>query len=185
MKMNFEVALLAGGGGEGGASDADARGEFREALRTGIEEVDRMSEVAQFLLTFSAFDGQSGRFAFESVDLAAVADDTLHRMKTFIDKRDMYVQVIHTEPIFIQGNATALGELILNLMKNAIAYTPAGGFVTVTVSRERGVPTLSVHDTGIGIRPATCRIFLSHFIVAAMRIASAAKSAARGLVSRS
>jgi two-component system sensor histidine kinase TctE len=54
------------------------------------------------------------------------------------------------EPLLIDGNPVLLGELVKNLIDNAIKYTPEGGCVTVrTIATERAI--LEVEDTGIGV----------------------------------
>jgi signal transduction histidine kinase len=146
MKTNFEVTLM--------GATSDTPEEFTNALRTGIEEIERMSSIAQFLLAFASFDRQHMKLEMSDIDLAAVGKETLHLMKPLIEQRDVTVTAHLEKPIMIRGNHIAIQEMLMNLIKNAMAYTPPGGFVEISGSIIHGIPTLSVSDTGIGI-PAT------------------------------
>jgi two-component system sensor histidine kinase BaeS len=57
------------------------------------------------------------------------------------------------EPLPMQGDATRLRQLLLNLLTNAIKYTPATGRVTLAAASEGRWLTITVRDTGIGIAP--------------------------------
>jgi signal transduction histidine kinase len=146
MKTNFEVALM--------GVDEHETGEFPEALKSGIEEIDRMTAITHFLLTFSAFEGRRAELEFSDIDLTTIVHETLRRLEPIIAKRDVLVTANCPTPIRVRGNATALGELLMNLVKNALAYTPTDGSVVIATKLDRGLPLLSVSDTGIGIPPA-------------------------------
>jgi signal transduction histidine kinase len=57
------------------------------------------------------------------------------------------------EPVWVNGDAMRLQQIVSNLLSNAVRYTPAGGSIHVSVKREGGDAVLHVRDTGIGIRP--------------------------------
>ncbi len=89
------------------------------------------------------------------LDLASVARETVQDwvQASFAHRIDLgYEQ--QDEPVFINGNALMLRELLSNLIDNALRYTPAGGSVTVRLRREDGLAVLEVEDTGPGIAPA-------------------------------
>jgi len=58
-----------------------------------------------------------------------------------------------TEPVAVSGDRGWLERLLLNVLDNAIKYTPAGGHVLVSVSRQDGQARVDVRDTGIGVQP--------------------------------
>jgi len=57
------------------------------------------------------------------------------------------------EPVRLNGDLTRLSQVFANIINNAAKYTPAGGTIDVTVSRERGHGIVRVKDTGVGIPP--------------------------------
>ena len=57
-------------------------------------------------------------------------------------------------PLWIDGNAVMLREMVSNLADNALRYTPDGGHVTISVTRDSACVCLSISDDGPGIPPA-------------------------------
>src|SRR5262249_3775254 len=60
---------------------------------------------------------------------------------------------VQAEPIWVQGDQARLEQVAMNLLWNAIKYTPAGGAVDVVVTGDGSTARLSVSDTGAGIAP--------------------------------
>ena len=60
---------------------------------------------------------------------------------------------VDAEPVWVNGDAMRLQQIMSNLLSNAVKYTPAGGSIHVSVRREGADAVLHVRDTGIGIRP--------------------------------
>ena len=60
---------------------------------------------------------------------------------------------VDAEPVWVNGDAMRLQQIVSNLLSNAVKYTPAGGSIHVSVTREGGDAVLRVRDTGIGISP--------------------------------
>jgi len=127
----------------------------------------RASHLANQLLALAkaeAWAGQADRLVV--TDLYAVAD---HAVSEWVQRAiaagiDLGFDLAHAD---IAGNALLLGELLDNLLDNALRYTPAGGAVTVRCGRERGQPYLSVEDNGPGIpESARGRVFERFFRLA-------------------
>jgi signal transduction histidine kinase len=64
----------------------------------------------------------------------------------------------------VQGDAGALRRALLNLVDNAVKYTPAGGTVVISLERTPAGATLAVEDTGVGIDPADARRIFEPFV---------------------
>ncbi|HET9764395.1 MAG TPA: sensor histidine kinase [Casimicrobiaceae bacterium] len=88
-----------------------------------------------------------------SVDLYAVADRAVHDWVQRAIARDIDLGFV-LDHAHVAGDAVLLGELLDNLLDNALRYTPRGGTVTVRCGAEHGHPYLSVEDTGPGIPEA-------------------------------
>ncbi|HSC97950.1 MAG TPA: sensor histidine kinase [Casimicrobiaceae bacterium] len=111
----------------------------------------RASHLANQLLALAKAEAradQANRLAV--TDLYAVADDAVHEwvQRAIAAGIDLGFDLAHAD---IAGNALLLGELLDNLLDNALRYTPAGGTVTVRCGREQGKPYLCVEDNGPGI----------------------------------
>ncbi len=145
MRTETEVALLT-------AMTATHKA-LLDTIQSNFEEIDRMSKITQFLLEFSDLESRLATLQFVRVDLTAVVQKTVHFMKKFARENDVQLVMLPLANVTVlRGNATALEEMVTNLLKNALHYTPSGGIVVVGLSRTvyRGA-LLTVRDTGIGI----------------------------------
>jgi two-component system heavy metal sensor histidine kinase CusS len=150
IKTNAEVALL----------DPSVPKEIRETLEDTIEELDRTSDIINNLLSLSNLT-RPGRIPFTPVDLSELAENVAQKYEGLARRADLRVTVRRSPRARVWGNATALEQILGNLLKNAITYTPSGGQVSVTVAPySHRMIELSVQDSGIGIsRSDLFRIF--------------------------
>lgn len=150
IKTNTEVALL----GEHVSVD------MRETLESNIEELDRISEIINNLLSLSALV-RPERMEFSAVDLSVVATDIVQKFSQLARRNEQQVTLRKAPEAKVWGNATALTQIVGNLVKNAITYTPRGGHVRVTIEpAPNNQIELIVQDSGIGIaRKDLFRIF--------------------------
>src|SRR5690606_29733821 len=85
--------------------------------------------------------------------------------------RDLTVSIGKFEPARIRGNADRIKQLMLNLISNALKFTPDGGQVTLNLRREGYDAVLEIQDTGIGISPEDqARIFDRFYQADASRV---------------
>ncbi len=141
IKINTEVRLL----------DSDVSESARELHRSTLEELDRISEIINNLLSLDTLV-RPGALEFSDVDLGAVVNSATKSLSDLAYRRHVTVSAKLSEFRTVFGNETALMQIVVNILKNAIFYTKAGGNVSVTVQPDyRGAVTLSVKDTGVGI----------------------------------
>jgi two-component system sensor histidine kinase CiaH len=143
MMANSEAALL----GAHGLSQT----EMVDVVTSNLEEIDRMAKILEFLLSFSNIENRLAKLPFAAVDAVGVAKRAIGLMQRFADEKHIAVRLEGDGTATVSGNGTAIEEMILNLVKNAITYTPQGGAVTVAVVKHFGVTTISVRDTGVGV----------------------------------
>ena len=150
IKTNTEVALL----------DENVSAEMRETLHSNIEEIDRVSEIINNLLSLSSMV-RPERIEFATVDLSAIATDVVQKFSLLARRGEQQVTLRKSPDAQVWGNATALQQIAGNLIKNALSYTPRGGHVRVTVETAPDHHVeLIVQDSGIGIaRKDLFRIF--------------------------
>jgi PAS domain S-box-containing protein len=90
----------------------------------------------------------------ESVDLAAVVQEAVEAGRPRAEQAQVALSA-ETEPVpELQGDPERLGQVLDNLISNALKFTPAGGSVTVGLHRRNGQAVVEVADTGIGIPAA-------------------------------
>lgn len=124
------------------------------ALSSNLEEVNRLSETIQFLLTFSELQNRRPR---ELPDIVALADIIESATPAFIEECASAGIRFDTSyapgKYAVRGNAIALAGLLDNLVKNAMRHTPRGGSVLIALKDSSSHVTLAVSDTGTGIAP--------------------------------
>jgi signal transduction histidine kinase len=143
IKTNTEVALF----------DPALKPEIRQVFEDTIVELDRISETINNLLSFDTLT-RPRRMPFEPTDVGAIARGALERHKALADSRGVSLREDICDGCLVNGNAVALEQVVTNLVKNAVNYTPKDkdGVVTVTVAPDASKKVLvSVKDTGIGI----------------------------------
>ncbi len=136
---------------EGLAQDAQFRPEARERLGSLLEEVDRLSKIVESLLVLSRLD--AGELSSERVrfDLGELAATTAEQISLLAQDKDVEI-VCNTAPaVWIEGDRARMKQVIVNLLDNAIKYTPCGGRVQLKITREGDQALLEVSDNGIGI----------------------------------
>jgi heavy metal sensor kinase len=121
-----------------------------ESIDAVDAEVARMSRLVRDLLLLAEAD------AGLSLNLKPVEVDTVllevYRQAQIMASGKVKVRLGHEDQALVQGDADRLKQLLLNLVSNAIAYTPEGGTVTLSLYRRPdGWVRVSVADTGIGI----------------------------------
>ena len=102
------------------------------------------------IIELSRLEEETAAPETESVDLYALAEETLASLRPAAERRDVTLTLRGGEAV-VQGVRTALQELVYNLCDNAVKYNRPGGSVTVTAEKRGGETVLSVADTGIGI----------------------------------
>jgi heavy metal sensor kinase len=149
LKGEMEVALRA----------ARSPEEYRRVLASSLEEVEHLIHLAEDLLVFSR--SSPGLAAPTTpVDLEPLVLEALETGARRAQSAGVTMRADTFEPATVPGDAGALRRAVLNLVDNAIKYTPAGGKVELSLVTANGQALITVRDTGIGIEPgAAGRIF--------------------------
>lgn len=125
--------------------------EAIKSVKTNLDEIKRMTDTLQVLLSFSGYN-RVDKVNFTRVNLYEVVSKAVRMIKPAVAAKKIRLIFSGQNPAVISGNLTALEELVLNLLKNAVTYTSAGGLVDIAIQRGEGnTVSLTVKDTGIGI----------------------------------
>jgi len=122
--------------------------ERSEALEYADAEARRLSRIVSELLTLARADAGQ-RLEKRPVELDRVMLDALADMRTVAQGRRLEVE--NFEPTVVQGDADRLKQLLVNLMDNALKYSPTDAPVTIELRNSSGEAILTVRDDGIGI----------------------------------
>ena len=150
--------------------------EYRQVLEGVRDDAARMAQLLGELLTLARADQGREALAWEPVALAELVADTLDALAPLAEERGVALAAGTLAPCTILGDQTRLTQLLVNLIDNALKYTPAGGRVTVGLARDGDAATIAVADTGIGIAPE----HLPHLFERFYRVDAARARAAGG-----
>ncbi len=127
--------------------------QARATLHSIVEETERLSEIVNNLLLLSRADADQVRLKHEPIALDQVAMQAYETTERLAHRKSITLDIAAMEEITLVGDSLWLHQLITNLLHNAINYTPEGGDVTLSLTREGDQAVLKVWDTGPGIPP--------------------------------
>ena len=135
------------------AQDLQLKAQTRETLGSALEEVDRLAEIVEGLLALSRLDTGELKSAWVHFDLAELVSTTAGQMSLLAEDKHITVVCDCAARVMIEGDQARLKQVVVNLLDNAIKYTPNGGRVKLEITQEGGDAVLDVADDGIGIPP--------------------------------
>ncbi|MCK5540310.1 MAG: HAMP domain-containing protein [Deltaproteobacteria bacterium] len=141
MRGELEIALR----GERSSED------YLETLGSSLEEVERMSRIVNDLLLLSKSDMGQEVLRHDPVDLRILITNLLSHFKILADEHRIQLDSALDSVATVFGDQLRLRQLMVNLLTNAIRYTPAGGKINLTLKDVDAGVEVAVADTGIGI----------------------------------
>jgi signal transduction histidine kinase len=126
--------------------------ENLEALDGSLAEINRMSEMVENLLTLARADEGKAPLAVEPCDIRTLVEEAAETAGMLAEAEEISVTpTIPEHPVLLNVDRNRIRQLLLNLVTNAVKYTPGGGAVTVELDDRGSEVVLQVGDTGIGI----------------------------------
>ena len=143
--LRMHVELLQGRAGD----DPTTRAEF---LATSRSQLDRMDWLAQNLLELSKLESGLLRLDLRPEDLRSTVESAVQQADPAAERRGVNLELrLPASPVRVRHDPQRIGQVVANLVGNAIKFSPAGGEVTVEVAPHRDGARLVVRDTGVGI----------------------------------
>ncbi len=125
--------------------------EYRRSLELVSQEVDYMSEIVGKLLVLARSDAGCEPVDFQDVDVAGLLAELSQDIEALAQEKGLRLSVGPMDGLTVRGDRVRLRQLFLNILDNALRYTPAGGTISGSVVRKDEQAVVSIGDTGIGI----------------------------------
>jgi two-component system, OmpR family, sensor kinase len=125
--------------------------EYRELIASALEEVSRLSQVVKNLLELSRADSGQVPLDLSQLDLSALVEDMTEDAVMLAEEKSITVRSSVEPAIMLTGDKVRLHQVMLNIIDNAVKYTPVGGSITIALRRQDSDALISVSDTGLGI----------------------------------
>jgi signal transduction histidine kinase len=125
--------------------------ELLGAVSNILGEAERLSQIVESLIALGQMDSTAGKRAHLAIDLSALAAETIDQMRLLAVEKDITIEAPAGIHAMAAGDPDRLKQVLVNLLDNAIKYTPTGGLITVEVTQDGDTAVLAVKDTGVGI----------------------------------
>jgi two-component system, OmpR family, sensor kinase len=125
--------------------------EYRAALALVHEQARRLTRIVEEMFTLARAD--AGRRPIEARDfyLDELVNETARAASVLARRKNIAIEITPTRETPFHGDEDLLRQLLLNLLDNAIKFTPVGGAIRLELEQRNGTHQLSVADTGTGI----------------------------------
>ncbi|MEX2169060.1 MAG: PAS domain S-box protein [Pirellulales bacterium] len=152
-----------------GWSQLLASGNLEEDdVKQGLEAIERnarvQTQLIEDLLDMSRIVSGKVRLDVQWIDLASIVDMAVDSVRPSAEAKQIRLRKVidpHAGPV--SGDPTRLQQIIWNLLTNAIKFTPKGGTVDVLLERVNSHLEITVHDSGIGIKPEFLPLVFERF----------------------
>lgn len=121
-------------------------------LKIILNESDRLQMLIEDLLDLSRIEQQGFHLNIEEIDIAILMHEIMTLLKGKAEEKNILLRFAPiSTPLFIKGDYSRLKQVFINLLSNAITYTPIGGYVEIDVKENEEKVYIQIKDTGIGI----------------------------------
>jgi heavy metal sensor kinase len=129
--------------------------EFRDMLRSNMEEIDRMERIIESLLTLAKSEVGELTLEMKQLSLSDLIQELYLQSRILCETKNIEVQLLLEvdEEVRIRGDELRLRQMFLNLISNAIKYTPENGHLEIVLAQENDFARVDIIDSGIGIAP--------------------------------
>jgi len=122
--------------------------EYQRALENISREIDQLSFLISHLLFLARSDNG---LVLEDVNLSDLLNELLEDAEVLCEQENIALESRIDKHVIVRGDVTRLREMFLNLIDNAVRYTPREGKIAISLAEINGFARISVKDTGIGI----------------------------------
>ncbi|MCE0524199.1 MAG: ATP-binding protein [Methylacidiphilales bacterium] len=120
-------------------------------IESVLEEAERLTQIIEGLLLMSRLEAGESQMSKDPINFADLVSTTVEQMTPLAEDKSVALVCEAARDVTVEANEVRLKQVVVNLLDNAIKYTPEGGKITVRVLGEPSWAILEVSDNGIGI----------------------------------
>ncbi len=124
---------------------------YRDVIGSMLEEVDRLARLVEGLLTLTRADAGIVKPERGSVDAGALATGAVDLLRVLAEEKGQTLDLKADRGVTVEADAEILRQAVVNVIDNAVKYTPNGGEIHVEVRRDGDKAVIEVRDSGPGI----------------------------------
>ncbi|WDV44660.1 HAMP domain-containing sensor histidine kinase [Clostridiaceae bacterium M8S5] len=124
---------------------------YKDFLTDIDSEVDRLTKIIDNLLELVNLDSKKITLNYQTVYINYLLEKIIQRMKPIAKEKDIAIKYDQIDQVQMDVDVDKMHQSIINIIHNAIKYTPNGGKIVVSLSKEENNMVIEVKDTGIGI----------------------------------
>ncbi len=125
----------------------------KKLLSIILRNVDRQTRLVNDLLDLSIMEARAMELKKEETDLRRILDYSRESIQQLAEKKNITINWQPPgEAVIARVDRDRIAQVVINLLENAIKFTPPGGSITMKLSKKDGEAQVSVQDTGIGIK---------------------------------
>jgi len=125
--------------------------DYRQSLEIVSREARQMSSLIDKLLTLARADAGKEQWNFAEVNLGKLITNLSTDVEVLCQEKGLSFHLGQPQDLLVKGDEARLRELFMNLLDNAIIYTPSPGTISVSLRREGQMAVVVIKDTGVGI----------------------------------
>jgi heavy metal sensor kinase len=141
----------------------NSRLDVREIAGSTLEETERLRKIVEGLFALSRLDAGEALEKSAPFDLGELAASTADQICLLAEDKDIGITCHSDQKVIVEGDRARLKQVVVNLLDNAIKYTPRGGRIDVRVSTRNGKAVLEVSDNGPGIPEESLLLVFERF----------------------
>lgn len=134
-----------------------------EHLEMVNSEVQRLSRLVDALLKLSRLENRSNPMKQDVIDLGELVGEIVQTHEQFVVESGLKLGFYSDNRVLVIGDSDMIRQAVVNLISNAVRYTPEGGSIDVSVRRGTAMANIAVRDTGIGLSPEEAKMVFSRF----------------------
>jgi signal transduction histidine kinase len=132
-------------------TDLDINSPYLEQVERSITEADQLLSTFSAILRIARIEAGGHRANFAPVDLAALMHDAVELYEALAEEKNITISNQADASVYIDGDRDLLFQVLVNLLDNAVKYTPQDGQISLVIQKDNLVTELIVADSGPGI----------------------------------